>query len=111
MAHETWSLAQDKPRNDTENRQNKQSKKGTSWLLRILISESVHLIWVLRCEKTISGTEARKINRTQTFQNLVTATWTDIITSTDPLPKNWAIALEVLVGIKQPRPSPNEAPR
>ncbi|KAG2743962.1 RnaseH-domain-containing protein, partial [Suillus brevipes Sb2] len=109
--------------------------KGASRLLRILISESAHLIWVLRCEKTIRGTEcspqtitkrwtsiinkrlqidrltARKINRTLTFQNLVTATWTDIITSTDPLPKNWAIALEVLVGIKQPRPSPNEAPR
>ncbi|KAG1876108.1 hypothetical protein C8R48DRAFT_811459 [Suillus tomentosus] len=31
-------------------------EKGASRLLRILISESAHLIWVLRCDTTINGT-------------------------------------------------------
>ncbi|KIM57098.1 hypothetical protein SCLCIDRAFT_131321, partial [Scleroderma citrinum Foug A] len=29
--------------------------KGSSRLLRIFVSESAHLIWVLRCERTIQG--------------------------------------------------------
>lgn len=33
------------------------ANKGPSRLLRILLSESAHLIWVLHCERTIQGTE------------------------------------------------------
>ena len=33
------------------------SNKGLSRLRRILLSESIHLIWVLRCERVIQGTE------------------------------------------------------
>jgi hypothetical protein len=56
------SLTQSQPDNEQihdipEDHQNKQPKKGALQLLRILISESAHLIWVLRCEKTISGTD------------------------------------------------------
>ncbi|KIK36509.1 hypothetical protein CY34DRAFT_94258 [Suillus luteus UH-Slu-Lm8-n1] len=54
---------------------------------------------------------ARRINCTTAFIQLVTSTWNEMITSGDPLQKNWAIALEVLVGIKPPRPSTNEATR
>ncbi|KAG1744361.1 hypothetical protein EDB19DRAFT_1632724, partial [Suillus lakei] len=109
--------------------------KGASRLLRILISESAHLIWAIRCDITINGTihsaktirsrwtttinkrlqndrlTARKINRTKTFENLITATWSDTISANGLIPKNWATALEVLVGIIPPRPSTNEETR
>ncbi|KAG1732697.1 RnaseH-domain-containing protein [Suillus occidentalis] len=110
-------------------------KQGEERLLRILISESSHLIWVLRCDRTINGTQhseesitkcwyttlnkrlqidritAKRIKRTEKFKNLVTKTWSNIITTNTPYNKNWAIALEVLVGIIPSRPSTNEAPR
>ncbi|KAG0693370.1 RnaseH-domain-containing protein [Suillus ampliporus] len=104
-------------------------------LLRILISESAHLIWVLRCDRTINGVQhseqsitkrwmtilnkrlqtdritAKTIIRKEKYRNLVTSTWSDVITTNTNHNKNWAIALEVLVGIIPPRPSTNEAPR
>ncbi|KAG1807249.1 uncharacterized protein BJ212DRAFT_1536934 [Suillus subaureus] len=104
-------------------------------LLRILISESAHLIWVLRCDRTINGVQhseqsitkrwttminkrlqtdritAKVIVRKENYKNLVTSTWSDVITTNTNHNKNWAIALEVLVGIIPPRPSTNEAPR
>ncbi|KAG1840786.1 RnaseH-domain-containing protein [Suillus tomentosus] len=109
--------------------------KGTSRLLRILISESAHLIWALRCDTTINGTRhtqqsiitrwtstinkrlqcdrltAKKIIRTKSFENIVYTTWSDTLKTNDPTPKNWVTALEVLVGITLPRPSTNEATR
>ncbi|KAG1877872.1 hypothetical protein DFJ58DRAFT_902831 [Suillus subalutaceus] len=83
---------------------------SASRLLKILIAESAYLIWTMRCDKTILWSSiiskrlqldrltARKINRTPSFLKLITSTWHDIITSHDPLPKNWAIALEVFSG-------------
>ncbi|KAG1838978.1 hypothetical protein F4604DRAFT_1600010 [Suillus subluteus] len=118
-----------------ENHRNQKPHKGASRLLKILIAESAYLIWTTRCDRTINGTTltkqsiikrwsliinkrlqldrltARKINRTPSFLKLITSTWHDIITLHEPLPKNWAIALEVLVGIKPPRPSLSEATR
>ncbi|KAG1761438.1 hypothetical protein EDD22DRAFT_980194 [Suillus occidentalis] len=129
------SFRQINQNNEPDNNQNNKPLKGASRLLRIIVSESAHLIWAIRCDSTINGTiftkqtitkrwttninkriqldrlTARKINRTPAFEQLVTSTWTEIITSVDPLPKNWAIALEVLVGIKPPRPSTNEVTR
>ncbi|KAG1799825.1 RnaseH-domain-containing protein [Suillus plorans] len=123
--------------NDDEqtNPESRPFTKGALRLLRILISESAYLIWILRCDRTINGASptaqaitkrwtttinkrlqidritAKKIDRTPSFEKLVTATWKKVITSDKPIPKNWATALEVLVGIKPPRPSANEAPR
>ncbi|KAG2140057.1 ribonuclease H-like protein [Suillus clintonianus] len=104
-------------------------KRGASRLLRILISESAHLVWVMRCERIISDishTEesvikrwqnalnrrltldrviTSKINRTKKQQLTIESTWSEIILSnTSPTPKNWVTTLEVLVGIKFPRP-------
>ncbi|KAG0700961.1 RnaseH-domain-containing protein [Suillus ampliporus] len=119
--------------NPTEQQNEKQ--KGTTRLLRILISESAHLIWALRCDRTINGVQhseqsiikrwmttinkrlqtdritAKTIIRKEKYRNLVTSTWSDVITTNTNHNKNWAIALEVLVGIIPPRPSTNEAPR
>ncbi|KAG2050448.1 ribonuclease H-like protein [Suillus hirtellus] len=119
--------------NPAEHRNNNQ--KGSARLLRILMSESAHLIWTLRCDRTINGTQhseqsitkrwstiinkrlqtdritAKMIIRKEKFKNLVTSTWSDVITTHTNHNRNWAIALEVLVGIKPPRPSTIEAPR
>ncbi|KAG1798240.1 RnaseH-domain-containing protein [Suillus plorans] len=121
--------------NEQTNPESRPFTKGASRLLRILISESAYLIWILRCDRTINGASptvqaitkhwtttinkrlqidritAKKIDRTPSFEKLVTATWKKVITSDKPIPKNWATALKVLVGIKPPRPSANEAPR
>ncbi|KAG2748708.1 RnaseH-domain-containing protein [Suillus brevipes Sb2] len=120
---------------EQEHRPHPEPMKGASRLLRILIAESAHLIWTLRCDTTINGTTftkeniksrwqaninkrlqcdrltARKITRTKAFENLISATWSDIITTNNPKQKNWVTALEVLVGITPPRPSTNEATR
>ncbi|KAG1807457.1 uncharacterized protein BJ212DRAFT_1386804 [Suillus subaureus] len=53
MATEIWCLAKDRHWNYPRMRK---SLKGTSRLLRILVSESVHLIWAIRCDSTINGT-------------------------------------------------------
>lgn len=127
-------------RSNNENQnQNEQhhldQNQGANRLLRILISESSHLIWVLRCDRTINGTQhseesitkcwyttinkrlqldritAKKIKRTEKYKNIVTNTWSDIITTNTQYNKNWATALEVLVGIIPPRPSTTEVPR
>ncbi|KAG1726449.1 hypothetical protein EDD22DRAFT_764255, partial [Suillus occidentalis] len=108
--------------------------KGASWLLRILISESAHLIWVLRCEQVIQDRThtrqnitkrwihsinhrlhldritASKIKRNKKTENLVDQTWKHCIHSNQSIPNNWATALEVLVGIKLPRTPQTEDP-
>jgi ribonuclease HI len=120
---------------EQRNQQRANSSKGTARLLRILISESAHIIWALRCDTTINGTRhtkqsiitrwtstinkrlqcdritARKIIRTKSFENLISETWSDTITTNGPTPKKWVTALEVLVGITLPRPSTNEETR
>ncbi|KIM50754.1 hypothetical protein SCLCIDRAFT_1174360, partial [Scleroderma citrinum Foug A] len=98
--------------------------KGLSRLLRILLSESSHLIWVLRCERTIQGTShslstvttrwKSKINqcistdcflatfhKTKHFtHHLVHNMWTPSLRPQLPdLDPDWVVRNEVLVGI------------
>ncbi|KAG1856507.1 ribonuclease H-like protein [Suillus tomentosus] len=125
--------------NERENNNDKEANdktKGAARLLRILISESAYLIWIIRCDSTINEKtyttdtiikrwtnrinnrlqldriSANKIIRTKKFTKLVTNTWENTI-QTNPntqIRKDWATALEVLVGIRSPRPSTIEAP-
>jgi hypothetical protein len=129
------ALPNNRQENDPQEEQQEKGKKGAMRLLRILISESAHLIWVLRCDRTINGTKhseqsinkrwittlnkrlqtdritAKMIIRKDKYKKLVTSTWSDVITKDTNYNNNWATALEVLVGITLPRPSTNEAPR
>ncbi|KAG2043610.1 hypothetical protein BDR03DRAFT_851645, partial [Suillus americanus] len=103
--------------------------QGASRLLRIIICESAYLIWVLRCERVIQGTNhnsktrwtkaidnrlqldrsiASKTRRNAKFTNLTKSTWSPVVSPTLP-PEHWANTLEVLVGIKLPRTSQTEA--
>ncbi len=106
--------------------------RGASRLLQILIAKSMHLIWVLRCERVIQEkthneneiqarwfqaintrlTEekimATRIKREQTFTKRVTFTWEPILSSNADLPNNWLSNREVLVGRRMLRPPPEE---
>ncbi|KAG2738109.1 hypothetical protein P692DRAFT_20759626 [Suillus brevipes Sb2] len=121
--------------NDEQQQRNSQKLRGASRLLRILISESAYLIWILRCERVIQSKAhtnqntttrwmhainhrlnldritASKIKRDNKTEQIVNYTWKDCIQSNQPIPKNWATALEVLVGIKLPRTPQTEDPR
>ena len=96
------------PTNPTTSR----SPKGTKRFLQILISESTHLIWVLRCERTIqnkshSHTEiesrwlqvinarltedniiAARIRRDKSYSALIASTWEPILSRDSDLPNN-----------------------
>ena len=98
------------------------ARKGKTRLLQILISESTHLIWVLRCERIIhedahseeeiKARWTRKINdrltgdriaatkiiRNQTHTNLVKNTWRETLRKQHDLPVDWIHNREVLVG-------------
>ncbi|KZT20340.1 hypothetical protein NEOLEDRAFT_1229536 [Neolentinus lepideus HHB14362 ss-1] len=100
---------------------------GASRLLQILISESMYLIWVLRCERVIQQRThstksiasrwtnainrrlhvdritACKIKRCPKKTKLVNATWKGTLNDELTLPPNWASRPEVLVGIRPPR--------
>lgn len=111
-------------------------KKGASRLLRILISESAHLIWTIRCERVIRESthnedtvkrrwvnnidrrfqldrmHASKTKRDTKSEMEVKATWSDILHNQQQLPHNdWVTNLEVLVGINLPRTSQAEVTR
>jgi hypothetical protein len=107
------------PRRDPRNRAR---DKGKTRLLQILVSESAHLIWVLRCERIIHEDDhsdeeikarwRRKINerltcdritttktvRNKTYTNLIKNTWRQTLQKTQDLPVNWITNREVLVG-------------
>ncbi|KAI0051951.1 ribonuclease H-like protein [Auriscalpium vulgare] len=113
----------DDQHNDDERKRN----PGATRLLRILISESAHLIWKIRCERQIGGRThtkqaiisrwtraindrlrsdvlaARNIIRTEKAFDLVHLTWKGTLEEELHLPFEWAKAREVLVGIKTPR--------
>ena len=99
-------------------------RTGPSRLLRILISESAHLIWALRCEHTIQGLNhsidaiksrwlnkinqhinldrhtATIYNRKPITRNLVQNTWQAALLERLPsLEEDWITNPEVLVGI------------
>ncbi|KAG2080978.1 hypothetical protein BD769DRAFT_1734654, partial [Suillus cothurnatus] len=105
-------------------------KKGASRLLRILISESAYLIWTVRCERVIRESThnedtvrrrwanvidkrlqldralASKIRRDSKTELKVRNTWSEVLhNQIQHSPNNWVTNLEVLVGIKLPRPS------
>src|SRR6266404_2890728 len=105
------------PRRDTK-------KKAATRLLQILISESAHLIWVIRCERVIQGKNltrseinarwlkainrrltndkiaTTKIRRDKPFTNLVIATWEEVLKKHTVLPFRWLHNREVLVGMR-----------
>ncbi|KAH9178023.1 hypothetical protein EDB89DRAFT_1844183, partial [Lactarius sanguifluus] len=102
--------------------QNRPNLSGPNRLLHILISESAHLIWVLRCEraiqmKTHSAQEikhrwlrvinerltndkiiATRIKRSKAMMQSVDGTWKAALSREWELPPNWMIHSEVLVG-------------
>ena len=103
--------------------------KGASRLLQILLSEALHLIWVLRCERTIQGAShsptavmtrwKNKLNqhistdrflasffeRKKFTWNLVHHTWTPVLQPFYPsLDPDWVTKDEVLVGINPTAP-------
>jgi len=108
------------------------SNRGTKRLLQILISESAHLIWVLRCERAIRDkhhstreiqsrwlqaintrlTEdkitATRIKRDKSYTTLVSTTWAPVLSrdSDPPNLHNWIYNREVLVGRRHLRPPP-----
>jgi len=115
-----------------ETQQNLQTyrDKDTSRLLQILISESAHLIWVLRCERVIQGKRhptreikarwllvriidtrltnnkitATKVKQKGRFHHLVENTWEQVLTKGGDIPKDWIYSSEVLVGRRLPPP-------
>jgi hypothetical protein len=112
------------------------ARSGATRLLKILIAESMHLIWVLRCERVIQErphTEneiqsrwfrainarliedkitATRIKREQTYTKQVINTWETILSFNADLPNNepnnWLTNSEVLVGRRMLRPPPGE---
>ena len=106
---------------------NNRPNPGKSRLLRILLSESAHLIWVFRYERVIQRTchtndamkmrwynkidhrlsldryIASKWNRKPITQEIVKRTWYPSLLQTSPdLTEDWVTNSEVLVGIKLP---------
>jgi hypothetical protein len=110
--------------NPTETNQNnrRETYRGESRLLQILLSESAYLIWVLRCERVIQGSRhtnseikkwwlqkinkrltddkinATMIKREEGFTRLVVNTWEQALYNKGELPINWIHRSEVLVG-------------
>ena len=105
-------------------------KKGSLRLMRILLSESMHLIWVLRCERVIQGTQHTPITIEMRWRNkvyhciaidhyiasthpgknlswsLVHQTWTAALQRIIPdLDPDWVVKDEVLVGINPTFPA------
>jgi hypothetical protein len=106
--------------------------KGTKRLLQILISESAHLIWVLRCERaiqskshTVSEIQSRwlqainarlredkltaaRIKHDKNYTALIASTWEPILSwdSDLPITSNSILNCEVLVGMRHLRPCP-----
>ena len=102
--------------------------KGAARLKIILLSESAHLIWILRCDRVINGvrhskttTESRWLNKINARLDMdrrmaasphypltvprVKQTWQNLLSRSQTLPDDWATRPEVLVGITLPRPS------
>ena len=111
--------------NDATHRQFPVPKRAAARLMRILITESAHLIWVLRCERVMQGkthtereirsrwtrtinkrlTEDRiittKIKRDTAAKQLVTDTWEHVLKRSGDLPSRWLTQREFLVGRRE----------
>ncbi|KAJ7702212.1 hypothetical protein B0H17DRAFT_923448, partial [Mycena rosella] len=132
LASEVWKLktGDDLPKPTTGQIMScaaiKRHDAGTTRLYRILVSESAHLIWRLRCEQVIqekppaSGheihnrwlsqinnrlgldramTNDHKYGKKAIKKSLVLKTWCKVLKNEDKLPKDWTWETEVLVGI------------
>jgi ribonuclease HI len=112
----------DRPQDQHERNPRSPASQGKTRLLQILISESAHLIWVLRCERIIHEDDhtkeeitarwlrkinerltcdritATKIVRNKTYTNLIKNTWRRTLQKSQDLPVNWINNREVLVG-------------
>jgi ribonuclease HI len=97
-------------------------ERATIRLLQIILSEAAHLIWVIRCERVIHGTNldeqginkrwyrvinerlttdritAHKIRRDTKTTKLAKHTWKHLLERNGTLPENWFQNREVLVG-------------
>ena len=97
-------------------------REGKKRLLQILVSESAHLIWVLRCEHVIQEhihtanetyhrwlraintrltsdkITATKIKRDEKSKKKVKSTWEHVLRKQGDLPDDWITSREVLVG-------------
>ncbi|KAA1474318.1 hypothetical protein DENSPDRAFT_803901 [Dentipellis sp. KUC8613] len=113
------------PASDPPNNAVLRPHQGASRLLRILIAEAAHLIWRLRCERVIGGCThsanaiatrwhreltdrlttdriiTTRLRHRHADQQLMRHTWEDVLERPEP---DWHTNLEVLVGIKPPRP-------
>ena len=101
--------------------------KGATRLMQITVTESAHLIWVLRCERVIRGVThsnkeikarwlqaintrltddkitATRIKRDKRFKKLVKTTWEPPLRKQGELPDDWLNNREVLVGRRTQR--------
>ena len=99
-------------------------RKGAVRLLRILISEAAHMIWVLRCERVIQDKThhddeikkrwtvainrrltddkivASKIKRDRVHVQMAKNTWERVLRKEGELPDQWIHHPEVLVGTR-----------
>ncbi|KAF5376341.1 hypothetical protein D9757_008664 [Collybiopsis confluens] len=100
--------------------------QGDSRLYRIVVSESTHLIWKLRCERVINGKQdfstneirarwrkaittrleldcilmSGKFRKKGVTKGAIRRTWKDVLQDADNLPDNWTGEAGVLVGIR-----------
>jgi hypothetical protein len=114
--------------NEQQVEQDRRSRnvKGPTRLMQITITESAHLIWILRCERVIREKQhsdreiqtrwlrainarlindkitATKIKRESKYQHLVKTTWEPLLRQQGVPPENWLNDREVLVG-RRPR--------
>jgi len=106
-------IPSDPPQRENQNpdpTRQRRNHRGASRLLQILLSESIHTIWVLRCERVIQGKtltdaeiqnrwrqaiqkrfhqdkiRATTVTRKKAFINLVKATWKPALTANRRLP-------------------------
>ena len=114
------------PNPDEEGNQERRSNSGAVRLLQILLTESAHLIWVLRCERlgervikqknhnaneittrwlkninkrlTEDKIIATEIKRNRTAIRKVEATWEGVLKKIWDLPNEWIYQREFLVG-------------
>ena len=111
-----------KPQNPNNEERGRRTNSGAVRLLQILLTESAHLIWVLRCERVIQQKDhseneirnrwlsninrrltedkiiATKIKRSKNIMNKVKGTWEGVLSKTWTLPDEWLEHREFLVG-------------
>ena len=109
-------------------------KFGAERLYRILMTESAHLIWKIRCERVFGKNDRRQGYTTQELKNrwlsvinkrlaldqamtdrkyatkaistkVVLCTWSGVLQNESSLPQNWINYSGVLVGIRPPEQS------